>query len=96
MYTIKNFLVYYYMKLILLLIIIIIIWLFYINKCEYFNPEAYGYETHKDISASDRIIFNKSHNDTHIIDNNITPFSLKNGTLKIYYFFLFFSIKSFA
>jgi len=26
----------------------------------------------------------------------ITPFSLKNGTLKIYYFFLFFSIKSFA
>jgi hypothetical protein len=26
----------------------------------------------------------------------ITPFSLKNGTLKIYYFSLFFSIKSFA
>jgi len=28
--------------------------------------------------------------------NTITPFSLKNGTLKIYYFSLFFSIKSFA
>jgi hypothetical protein len=33
----------------------------------------------------------------YFINNiDITPFSLKNGTLKIYYFFLFFSIKSFA
>jgi hypothetical protein len=30
------------------------------------------------------------------LEDVITPFSLKNGTLKIYYFFLFFSIKSFA
>jgi hypothetical protein len=37
--------------------------------------------------------------DLKIKDKNniyITPFSLKNGTLKIYYFSLFFSIKSFA
>jgi hypothetical protein len=57
--------------IIIIILIILLCYLINKHKCEYFNPEAYGYETHKDISESDRIIFNKSHNDTHMIDNNV-------------------------
>ena len=56
---------------IIIIILVILLYLINKNKCETFNPEAYGYETHKDISISDTIIHNKSYNNQHIIDSNI-------------------------
>jgi len=59
-----------------------------------FKREAFQSFHHASMQVSAQGIIDKNKNMLYIL--YITPFSLKNGTLKIYYFFLFFSIKSFA